>query len=365
MVSFGKYKLKSGETLWRVAWRDECDGQHTKRGFKRKSDAQAWWRSQQRKGTQGSSMTVADAWAHASEEADWKISTKLTLTSTWETHVEPRWGHMRLVDVRGSAVQTWLNELATMRSRTVVQRCRSVLNTAVSWALREGAITTSPLQGVRTPRTGRVRASAADDDEIRIPSPEAVAALAAEVGRAELAGVGRWRMLTFLAETGCRWAEAAALRVGDVDVDAARARITRTATWPNNNAAIFVTPKTGVKRTIALTPAAMAVVRARMEEGPGPEELLLPALGGEPMRSPGRGRWWGKAMLELRERGVEIPPRLTPHDLRHYAATRMLGAGIPVATVARQLGHASPATTLGVYAGVMSDDLDAVAGLDG
>ena len=37
------------------------------------------------------------------------------------------------------------------------------------------------------------------------------------------------------------------------------------------------------------------------------------------------------------------------HDLRHFAATRLLAAGVPVNTVAGRLGHANAATTLNVY----------------
>jgi integrase len=38
------------------------------------------------------------------------------------------------------------------------------------------------------------------------------------------------------------------------------------------------------------------------------------------------------------------------HDLRHYAATQALAAGIPVRTVSGRLGHANTATTHNVYA---------------
>ena len=37
------------------------------------------------------------------------------------------------------------------------------------------------------------------------------------------------------------------------------------------------------------------------------------------------------------------------HDLRHFVATELLAAGIPVTTVAGRLGHARAATTLNVY----------------
>jgi len=50
------------------------------------------------------------------------------------------------------------------------------------------------------------------------------------------------------------------------------------------------------------------------------------------------------------------------HDLRHFAATRMMTAGIPVRTVSGRLGHANPATTLSVYTHfVEASDQDAAA----
>ena len=52
---------------------------------------------------------------------------------------------------------------------------------------------------------------------------------------------------------------------------------------------------------------------------------------------------------------------MTPHDLRHTAASLAVSAGANVKAVQRMLGHASAAMTLDVYAGLFGDDLDAVA----
>ena len=38
------------------------------------------------------------------------------------------------------------------------------------------------------------------------------------------------------------------------------------------------------------------------------------------------------------------------HDLRHYAATEMIAAGVNLPTVAARLGHADSSLTLRVYA---------------
>lgn len=38
------------------------------------------------------------------------------------------------------------------------------------------------------------------------------------------------------------------------------------------------------------------------------------------------------------------------HDLRHFAATHLLAAGVPVQTVSQRLvGHTTPTTTLNAY----------------
>ena len=54
-------------------------------------------------------------------------------------------------------------------------------------------------------------------------------------------------------------------------------------------------------------------------------------------------------------------PQLTPHDLRHTAASLAVSAGANVKAVQKMLGHASAAMTLDVYADLFDDDLDAVA----
>jgi len=54
-------------------------------------------------------------------------------------------------------------------------------------------------------------------------------------------------------------------------------------------------------------------------------------------------------------------PGLTPHELRHTAASLAVSAGANVKAVQRMLGHASAAITLDRYADLFDDDLDAVA----
>ena len=53
------------------------------------------------------------------------------------------------------------------------------------------------------------------------------------------------------------------------------------------------------------------------------------------------------------------------HDLRHFAATRLIAAGVPVRTVSGRLGHANPSTTLTVYAHFLEASDQAAAAVMG
>lgn len=54
-------------------------------------------------------------------------------------------------------------------------------------------------------------------------------------------------------------------------------------------------------------------------------------------------------------------PGLSPHDLRHTAASLAISAGANVKAVQRMLGHVSAAMTLDVNGDLFEDDLDAVS----
>jgi integrase len=95
-------------------------------------------------------------------------------------------------------------------------------------------------------------------------------------------------------------------------------------------------------------------------EGKGPDDLVfVDETTGSYVRGPktsaGENSWFLRALTAA---GVE---RLTPHDLRHTAASLAVSSGANVKAVQRMLGRASASMTLDVYADLFDDDLDAVA----
>jgi integrase len=61
------------------------------------------------------------------------------------------------------------------------------------------------------------------------------------------------------------------------------------------------------------------------------------------------------------QKADESFPSITPHDLRHTAASFAVSAGANVKAVQRMLGHAKASMTLDVYTDLFDADLDDVA----
>jgi len=53
------------------------------------------------------------------------------------------------------------------------------------------------------------------------------------------------------------------------------------------------------------------------------------------------------------------------HDLRHFTATQLIGAGVDVRTVAGRLGHSDPSLTLRVYSHLIEERDRAAASIMG
>ena len=157
-----------------------------------------------------------------------------------------------------------------------------------------------------------------------------------------------------LAYTGMRWGEATAVRVRRVDLMKRRIEVVHTAIELNGQMT-YGTPKTHQRRSV---PLPRSLVDALVEHiaGKGPDDLVFTTPRGDVMRNHNfRSRVFVPAAASI---GM---PGMTPHDLRHTAASLAVQAGANVKAVQRMLGHASAAMTLDVYAGLFGDDLDAVA----
>jgi integrase len=345
--SISRITLSDGSTRYRARYRDPGGRQHERR-FARKVDAQRWldeatsalvtqtWTAPER-----GRVTVAD-WADRwlSSQTGVKPSTLHRYGNLLRTHVLPSWGRHRLADVTHANVAVWVAGLLTQGSAPgTVRQAHRVFSLLLGLAVRDGRIPRNPAERVPLPRVTRQEPRFLTHDEV-----ERLADAAGEDGD----------VIRLLAYTGLRFGEMAALRVRRVDFLRRRLIIAEAVTEVGGRLE-FGTPKTHQQRTVPL-PATLAESLARHCEGKQGDDLLMTTASGTVLRL----RNWRRAVFDPAVRTAELSD-VTPHDLRHTAASLAVASGATVKSVQRMLGHASAAMTLDVYSGLFDDDLTALA----
>lgn len=351
MGSVHAYTTKAGKKLYRISYRRPDHSQTTERGFTRKLDAELRLAEVELGKAKGDYINPSDAKERISSiAAGWllgrehvmKPSSYRALKSAWETHVQPRWGDRRVGAVKHSEVQDWVSELAKDRSASTVLRAHGVLAAILDVAMKDRRVSRNVARGVTLPRK-----TSKSKPYLTHAQVQAVADASTYPS-----------LVRFLAYTGLRWGEATGLRVKHVDALRRRVSVEENAVMVGT--VIHVgTPKTHERRSVPY-PAFLALPIAKLCEGKGREDLLF-GDGKLHMRLPNSRDGWFAAAVKRALADDDDMPRVTPHDLRHTAASLAISAGANVKAVQRMLGHASAAMTLDTYADLFDDDLDDVA----
>lgn len=108
-------------------------------------------------------------------------------------------------------------------------------------------------------------------------------------------------------------------------------------------------------------PAALTAEPAALMVGKGRDDLVFASQRGDVLRASNYRKRFFTAAVEECQAADKAFPSITPHDLRHTAASLAVSAGANVKAVQRMLGHAKASMTLDVYADLFDDDLDGVA----
>lgn len=178
-----------------------------------------------------------------------------------------------------------------------------------------------------------------------------VAALASTVER-------QGEVVRFLAYTGLRWGELAALRVQDFDMLRRRVSVSRSVT--ESGGLVWSTPKTWERRSVPF-PAVLCDELAALMIGKARDDLVFTDQRGGVLRNSNwRARVFRPAVAKCQAMD-ETFPTITPHDVRHTAASLAVSAHANVKAVQRMLGHAKASMTLDIYADLFDEDLDGVA----
>lgn len=280
---------------------------------------------------------VSEGWK---ANPSWTATTRERNFSVLRTHVLPRWADVPLSRVAHEDLQIWVNKLADSGlSPGSVRKIVGVVRGVLQLAMRNGRVAVNPADHLQLPRQKVARRRYLT---------------VAEVDRlAEVAGDHEVIILV-LAYCGLRIGELSALRVGNVD--RARRRLMIEASVTEVNGALeWSDPKDHQRRSVPW-PRFLDEEINNLVTGRKSSDLLFPSPQGDVLRVRNMRRSW----FDRAAYGAGVPG-LTPHELRHTAASIAVSAGASVLAVQRMLGHDKPSTTLNVYSDLFDHDLDDLA----
>lgn len=357
---------------WRAVWPDPATRREVSRSFRRKKDAEEFrthMEHQLRSGLYRDPRHANKVFSDVA--AEWlqsKLSVRDSTRSRSEqallTWVLPAWGNRTIGSITRVEVQRWVAALSAgtapheYRSRrepkplganTVIFQLKC-LSGPMAFALENDWIAQSPVRNIELPKKPRKRHVYLDHLQV-----EALADAAREIsGRDTDAALVR-----FLAYTGVRIGEALALTRDPRVLRLSKGRIRIEQTWSQvGSRFVLESPKTGEEREVPIAPFLVPELMMLLESSPNRDGWLFSAArGGRIDPHNWRDRVWHPA---VRAAGLG-PLGLTPHKLRHTAASMAINANANVKVVQQMLGHATATETLDTYGHLWPDRLDEVS----
>lgn len=266
-------------------------------------------------------------------------------TELLERHVIPRIGGIRLGKVKPLHVQAVIDAMVIggRAPRTIAGAYRT-LHGALGQAVRWQILSVNVAAAVRPPRAERPTSS--------VPDPATVGRILAAVRSTRL-----YVPLVLAATTGMRRGEVLGLRWSSVDLDSGVARVVSSLQDVGSDVQLMPPKTDRGRRTVALPPATVAILRRHRKEQAQRRLLLGEAwhdLGlvidqgdGRPFSPDALSRAFYRLVRTLGLPGVRL------HDLRHAYATALLVGGVHPKIVSEALGHCSVAFTMDVYSHVL------------
>jgi integrase/recombinase XerC len=209
----------------------------------------------------------------------------------------------------------------------------SALKSMLTYARDVLGIAVTDLAKIKAPRAPRRQVIYLSNEELA----QFISAIRLETswtGQPRLAGYCFRALVETLAATAMRISEALSLRRGGIDLEKREARIVG---------------KGNKERTVFFTERALGWIQRYLD---------LRKDSGEALFATGTGKALGVGSAEAMFRRISRRSRLakvvTPHMMRHTAATNLLQKGCPIGFIKEVLGHQRLETTCHFYLGVLN-----------
>jgi integrase len=282
-------------------------------------------------GTKTTVGRLLDEWLENLDPA-LKLNTVEVYTKRVDKQIRPALGTIRLDELKTHTIDLFYTKLLSEGlSARSVQLVHSVLRAVLQQGVDWDWLPVNPAVRARPPKVVKT-------EKVALTATQVAAIYAAAVEPVKVA-------IGLAATTGMRRGEVCGLKWSDIDE---LGLVTIERAWVSDDHGQHLsTPKSGKKRTIPLGPFGEEVLAAweahqRAEWRELGEWIVSYTNGDVPFSARTLTHDFGQLA-----KGLKI--KATFHDLRHFAQSQLVAAGIDPVTAARRAGH-TPEIMLGTYA---------------
>lgn len=303
---------------------------------------------------------LLDAWLQECERLDHSPTTLRTYRAQIDRTIRPSLGALLLHRLTARHLDDLYGamKVAGLGPKTI-RNHHAIISAALHQAVRWGWVRRNVAEQAKPPRVSSRRPEAPSVDVVR-----------QVVAKAEERDPRLAPLLMLAALTGMRRGELCALRWSDVDLDSGTIGVARSVVC-SPGGLTEKTTRTDRVRQIALDPVGVGLLTQHHARVSG----WLAEAGGKlsadafvfspfieamtPFRPDNVTSFFTRVRVAVGAETIRL------HDLRHFTATQLIGAGVDVRTVAGRLGHSDPSLTLRVYSHAIEERDRAAAAIIG
>lgn len=351
---------KQDNGLWmaRVSYKDGQGKykQKSKYTFRTKKEAQLWEQDIQAQLNKGVDITdnpvFADyflKWFGTYKELKSSNATKVNYKATYNKLVD-YFGNAKIKSITRQQYQGFLNHYGQKLAKGTMQKTNKHIRACVQEAIEQGIIQRNftykaEISGLSAKETSLKYLSEKESKRL-------ISALFAQINDSMLTR----RMAILALATGLRYSEIAGLTFDSFNFNESTLKIEKT--WDFYKSDFKPTKTDGSKRTIKVEPSIMEDMRLfinRQRERQlarqliNPHKLVFSTYDGTPPTNAAANKSLKRACVRA---GIK---EVTFHALRHTHVSILLYKGMDIHSIAKRIGHTSPATTTEVYAHVIDE----------
>lgn len=278
----------------------------------------------------------------------------------FETRILPKYGHMKLSDIKTMHIVNFINDLNKPGARldgkpgplssSRINNCYKAFNNLLARATEWKLIKENPADPVNTPKVRNKKSEVYTKEEIQT--------IFEKLEKVDF----RWQVLVSLAfVTGAREGELAALEDIHMNFEKGSIYIEQAITEVKGKGVVVKSTKNERQRHISVPEQIMNMIKKLIHirkqekfkvgsQWQWEDHLFL--FGnefGKPLRPDSISQWWKRFTTRHKIKHIRF------HSLRHTSATHLINEGVHAKIIQERLGHTKLDTTMSIYGHVMEE----------